>query len=501
MHPASPHSSRRRSRRVLRPVDRGRRPRSGSAVALVLSVVALILGLLSPAPAQAASLQEVTSFGSNPGSLQMFRYVPDGLPSGRPLVVAMHGCTQSAAAFDSETGWTKWADTWGFALVLPQQKSANNANSCFNWFQSSDFSRGQGEALSVKQMVDKMAADYGTDPSRVYVTGLSAGGAMTAVMAASYPDVFSGAAVAAGLPFDCARSVTDGLSCMNPGSNLTAQQWGDKVRAADPGYGGPYPTVAVWQGSQDTTVAPMNMTELVEQWTNVHGTDATADVSDTVQGYPHKVYQDAAGRAVVESYSITGMSHGQPVDPGTGATQCGTAGQYLPDMNICASYWIGHSWGLDATDGGGSLPAPTGLTATATTDTSASLSWTAVDGAASYRVYRGGTQVGSPSSTSFTDTGLAPGTTYSYTVAAVDGSGAVGASSTGAQATTTGATHQCYTDNNYNQVAAGRAHQSLGYVYANGSNQNMGLYNLFVTHTLEETSPGTFVIADSGCPS
>ncbi|MEK0099706.1 PHB depolymerase family esterase, partial [Streptomyces sp. A475] len=152
---------------------------------MVLSAVALILGLLSPAPAQAASLQEVTGFGSNPGSLQMFRYVPDGLPSGRPLVVAMHGCTQSASAFDDETGWTKWADAWGFARVLPQQKSANNANSCFNWFQSSDFSRGQGEALSIKQMVDKTAADYATDPSRVYVTGLSAGGAMTAVMAAS----------------------------------------------------------------------------------------------------------------------------------------------------------------------------------------------------------------------------------------------------------------------------------------------------------------------------
>lgn len=494
MQPRIPHTPRRLGS------PGGPRSLRASAAALVLSLIALALGLTA-APARAAGLQEVTSFGSNPGNLQMFRHVPDGLPSGRPLVVALHGCTQSAAGYDDESGWTKWADAWDFALLLPQQKSANNANSCFNWFQQSDFSRGQGEALSIKQMVDKMAADHGTDASRVYVTGLSAGGAMTSVMAAAYPDVFAGAAVVAGIPFDCARDALAALNCMSPGSDLSPQQWGDKVRAAYPSYSGSYPTMSVWHGSADGTVNPMNMTEIVQQWTNVHGTDAVADASDTVQGYPHKVYRDGSGKDVVESYSITGMDHGQPVDPGSGASQCGVAGQYFPDVNICASYRIGQFWGLTAPDGGGSLPTPTGLTVTGTTDTSASLAWSAVDGAASYRVYRGGTQVGSPSSTSFTDAGLATGTTYSYTVAAVDGSGAVGATSGAVQATTTGATHQCYTDNNYNQVAAGRAHQSLGYVYANGSNQSMGLYNLFVTHTLEETSPGYYVVADSGCPS
>ncbi|MFG2330935.1 PHB depolymerase family esterase [Streptomyces sp. NPDC048604] len=458
-----------------------------------------VLAGFAGAPARAASLTEVTGFGSNPGNLQMFRYVPDGLPSGRPLVVALHGCTQNAAAFDSETGWTKWADTWKFALLLPQQRSANNANSCFNWFQAADFSRGQGEALSVRQMVDRMAADHGTDPSQVYVTGLSAGGAMTSVMAASYPDVFAGAAVVAGIPFDCARDVSAGLSCMSPGTDRTPQQWGDKVRAAYPSYTGRYPTVSVWHGTGDTTVKPMNQTELVEQWTNVHGADTTADVSDTVQGYPHQVYRDGSGKDVVESYTITGMAHGQPVDPGAGAAQCGTASQYLPDTNICASYAIGQFWGLSAPDGGEGLPAPSGLAVTATGGSSVSLAWNAVEGAVSYRVYRDGSQVGSPSAASFTDTGLAPGTEYGYTVAAVDGAGAVGAPSAAVRATTTGATPQCYTDNNYQHVAAGRARHSLGQVYALGSGQSMGLYNVYETHTLKETSPGYYVIADSGC--
>ncbi|MEV6212856.1 PHB depolymerase family esterase [Kitasatospora sp. NPDC051914] len=322
-----------------------RRPRSASARWILTALIALSLGL-TPAPAHAASLQEVGRFGSNPGNLRMFRYVPDGLPAGRPPAVALHGCDRSAAAFDDETGWTKWAQQYGFALLPPQQKAINNLNSCFNWFQPIDTTRGWGEALSVKQMVDRMKSDTGSDAARVYVTGLSAGGAMTSAMAASHPDVFAGAAVVAGIPHDCARNALTGLTCTSPGIDLGPQQWGDRVRAAHPGHAGPYPTMSVWHGSADTTVRPVNLTEIVEQWTNVHHTDAIADTSDTVQGYPHHVYRDGTGRAVVESHSVTGMTHGRPVDPGSGAAQCGVASRYIPDANICASYWIGRFWGL-----------------------------------------------------------------------------------------------------------------------------------------------------------
>ncbi|WP_438289565.1 hypothetical protein [Streptomyces sp. HUAS TT7] len=116
-------------------------------------------------------------------------------------------------------------------------------------------------------------------------------------------------------------------------------------------------------------------------------------------------------------------------------------------------------------------------------------------------MYRSGSKVGSVSGTPYTDAGLNTGTTYAYTVAAVDADGKADAQSAAVSATTTGYRPQCFTDNNYNQVAAGRAHQSLGSVYAEGSNQNMGLYNLYTTHTLEETSSGYYVIADAGCPS
>ncbi|MGH3434180.1 MAG: extracellular catalytic domain type 1 short-chain-length polyhydroxyalkanoate depolymerase, partial [Thermocrispum sp.] len=319
-----------------------RRPRR-FAVVLAAAVLVGSAAVSLARPAAAATLQEVTSFGSNPGNLQMFRYVPDGLPTGRPLVIALHGCTQSAAAYDNEPGWTTLAERHGFALVLPQQRSVNNSNLCFNWFELGDTARGSGEALSIKQMVDRMKADFGSDPGRVYVTGLSAGGVMTPVMMAAYPDVFAGGGVVAGIPYRCATNLTEAFSCMNPGVDLTPAQWGDKVRAAS-SHTGPWPVLSVWHGTSDTTVVPANLRELVDQWTNVHGTDRTADHSDTVAGYPHKVYQDPTGRAVVETYEITGMGHGQPIDPGTMAEQCGVTAAYILDVDICAAYHMVRFW-------------------------------------------------------------------------------------------------------------------------------------------------------------
>lgn len=326
----------------------------GVTLTLVVGVIAPSVALLPAPSAEAASLVEVLSFGTNPGNLQMFKYVPDGLPAGSPLVVAMHGCSQSAAAFDNETGWTKWADTFKFTLVVPQQKSANNSSLCFNWFESADYSRGSGEALSIKQMTDKMKTDHASDAARIFATGLSSGGAMANVMLGAYPDVFAGGAPVAGIPYRCATGSTQAFNCMSPGTDLTPTQWGDKVRSAST-WTGPWPKVSIWHGTSDTTVVPMNMTETMEQWTNVHGIDQTADVSDTIKGYPHKVYKNASGAALVETFSLTSMGHGQPVDPGTGTDQCGVAGAYILDVNICASYFISQFWGIAS---GGPPPPP-----------------------------------------------------------------------------------------------------------------------------------------------
>ncbi|MFB7512655.1 PHB depolymerase family esterase [Streptomyces sp. NPDC056144] len=470
-----------------------------------VGALALTAGLMTVSPqASAAGLTQITGFGSNPGHLSMYTYAPDGLPSGAPLVVALHGCTQSASDYYANSGWPKFADLYDFALVLPQTSSANNSNSCFNWFESGDSTRGQGEALSIKQMVDAALARYGSDSRRVYITGLSAGGGMTANMLAAYPDVFAGGSVDSGLPASCATSVSSAYTCMYSPPNKTPAQWGALVRAAAPSGTTAWPRVAIWQGTSDTTVKPANATELRDQWTDVWGLGQTPTRTESLSGGTTLTsYEDATGKPAVQVYSISGMAHGLAVDPGSGPEQCGTTGTYYLDT-ICSSYHTARFWGLDGgTQNPGSLPAPAGLAVTGVTDTTASLGWTAVSGAVSYDVLRAGTKVGTATTTSYTDTGLTAGTAYGYTVAAVDAAGTRGAVSAAVTATTTGTgsghTVTCHTASNYDHTVAGRAYQSGGYTYATGSKEPMGLWNTFTVHTLKQTAPGYYVLADGGC--
>src|SRR5689334_6487539 len=178
-----------------------------------------------------AAMTPVTDFGSNPGALDMFEYAPANLPSGRPLVVVLHGCTQQAASMEA-AGWAALADKYQFAVVYAQQRAANQNLSCFTWYEPGDTSRGQGEALSILQMVDKMVESHKLDAGRVYVTGFSAGGAMTAAMLAAYPDRFRAGAVMSGLPYKCATDLSGASSCS--GMAKTPEQWGDLARSGDP---------------------------------------------------------------------------------------------------------------------------------------------------------------------------------------------------------------------------------------------------------------------------
>ncbi|MCW3814232.1 PHB depolymerase family esterase [Micromonospora sp. DR5-3] len=320
---------------------------AGAAAGIVLAAAAALTAAL---PAQAATLTQVTGFGSNPGNLAMYAYRPDGLPANAPAVVLLHGCTQNAGYF-ANSGWQKYADLWKFALIVPQQPSANNSSTCFNWFETGDTARGQGEALSIKQMVDYAKANYGTDAARVYVSGLSAGGAMSGVMLATYPDVFAAGSVIAGLPYRCATSSTSAYSCMNPGVDKTPAQWGDLVRNAYPGYAGKRPRVAIWHGTGDYTVAVANAVESRDQWTNVLGVSQTPTSTATL---PADTNLEVYGSDQVRLYRVSGMGHGTPVDPGSATDQCGTAAAYFLDT-ICSTYRDALFFGLD----GGVTPSPT----------------------------------------------------------------------------------------------------------------------------------------------
>jgi poly(hydroxyalkanoate) depolymerase family esterase len=290
-------------------------------------------------------LFEVPFFGSNPGELRMFTYVPKNLPDSAPLVVLLHGGTQSAASYDQGSGWSMLADRYGFALLLPQQSERNNPLKCFNWFNPEDMARNSGEALSIKQMVDWMVAEHNLDHQNIYVTGVSSGGAMTAIMLATYPDVFAGGAIIAGLPYGAANDLQEGFASMFQGPNRSGREWGNQVRSAS-SHQGQWPKVSIWHGDADGTVKPVNATEIVKQWTNIHGLDETASIEVNVDGYLHQVWQNQDGEDLIECYTIAGMGHGVPVNPGTQENQGGTAAPFFIDAGISSTYHIAKFWGL-----------------------------------------------------------------------------------------------------------------------------------------------------------
>jgi poly(hydroxyalkanoate) depolymerase family esterase len=292
-------------------------------------------------------LAEIDDFGSNPGALRMFTYLPAQLPARPALVVVLHGCAQTAASYDLGVGWSTLADRYGFVLLLPQQQMSNNPNNCFNWFQPDDITRDGGEALSIRQMIAAMIATHGIDRGRVFVTGLSAGGAMTSVMLATYPELFAGGAIIAGLPFGTAANLNEALESMFHVRARPAREWGDRVRAASR-HRGPWPRVSVWHGSADMVVRPDNAGEIVKQWTDVHDLEPAPMLTETVDGYPRQVWRDCSGRDVIELYTIDGMAHGAPLATGPAETDCGVPGAFVLDVGISSSYHIAKFWGITA---------------------------------------------------------------------------------------------------------------------------------------------------------
>ncbi len=322
-------------------------------------------------------LVEVHDFGSNPGALRMFTYVPPQASLKPALVVVLHGCVQTAASYDLGVGWSTLADRYGFVLLLPQQQMSNNPNRCFNWFLPEDTRRDSGEALSIRQMIAAAIAAHTIDRSRVFITGLSAGGAMTSVMLATCPELFAGGAIIAGLPYGAAANVNEALESMFRARVRPAREWGDAVRAAST-HRGPWPRISVWHGAADTVVRPDNAGEIVKQWTGLHGLEPAPALTETADGYSRQVWRDRRGRDVIESYTIAGMAHGAPLATGgPGDCHCGIPGAFVLDVGISSSHRIAKFWGLTERRG---VPGTVGAAAARLSGWERALKWITGDG-------------------------------------------------------------------------------------------------------------------------
>ncbi len=306
---------------------------------------------LAPArsPDVQSKLQQSHRFGSNPGDLAMFSYMPPSSPDNPALVVVLHGCGQTAAGYDHGAGWSTLADRYGFALLVPEQQRSNNPSGCFNWFQPEDTRRGRGEAASNCQMVEAMVRDqWRRSATCIYCRAIGwrsddlghAGLLSRLVRCGRYrcrSALWCRHQCAAGLPEYVSMSVApreglgrSGAGCCGP--SLWAMACASR-------YGMAAPT---------RTVIPSNARETLKQWTEVHGLPIQPSKEVTIDSYPRleSGLMMKGRRTHRRSYTIAHMAHGTPLATGDSASECGAAGPFLLDIGISSSYHIAKFFGL-----------------------------------------------------------------------------------------------------------------------------------------------------------
>lgn len=285
------------------------------------------------------------TFSPNPGALEMWLHVPERRLPRAALVVLLHGCTQHAVGFATDGGWLALADEAGFAVLAPQQSSANNMNRCFNWFEPQDMRRGGGEPASIAAMIAAAVARHDLDPDRVYIAGLSAGGAMTAVMLTTYPELFAGGAILAGLPYGAAVGVGQALQAMRARSASSPGELGARLRdgGAAPG---PLPPTTIWHGDADHVVDDANGALIAGQWAAAQGLPADPDETSEELGVSRSTWRDGSGAARIELNRVRGMGHGVPLET-RGPGGLGRAAPYMLEAGVNSTREIVRFWGLE----------------------------------------------------------------------------------------------------------------------------------------------------------
>lgn len=317
---------------------------------VLLFLLATVLLPFCPSSPEGKGFVEISNFGNNPGDLKGFLYTPENAAANAPLVVVLHGCLQDAAEIARLSDWNELADENGFLVLYPQQQPLNNFNNCFNWFVPEDISKGSGEALSIRQMVAYVTDNNQIDANRIYVTGISAGGAMAAVMLATYPEVFRAGAVMAGIPYAAALDMPTGFKAMRGEVVLSSEEWEAKVREQNQGFTGAYPTLAIFQGTDDPAVNFINADELAKQWAALYDINpeepAEVAILETNATIKRSTFRDSTGALILLRYDLDSLGHAIAVDPGDGPQQGGEEGQFAKDVDFFSSYWAAVFFGL-----------------------------------------------------------------------------------------------------------------------------------------------------------
>ena len=255
----------------------------------------------SPAPALKGKFLSL-SCSAPAGARDYKLYVPSGYTGqSMPLVVMLHGCKQNPDDFAAGTGMNALAEEEGCLVAYPAQAKNANGSNCWNWFQAGDQRRDGGEPSIIAAITREIIRDYKVDPARVYVAGLSAGGAMAAILASEYPDLYAAAGVHSGLPTGAAHDVASAFAAMRQGAAPGAARSANR----------PAVPVIVFHGDSDKTVHPRNGHDVLAQQADPKASAATVEKGDTPNGrsYTRAVHRNAAGKPVAEHWTVHGSGH------------------------------------------------------------------------------------------------------------------------------------------------------------------------------------------------
>jgi poly(hydroxyalkanoate) depolymerase family esterase len=252
------------------------------------------------------------SFTNDAGTRAYKLYIPRGYRQGSavPLVVMLHGCSQNPDDFAAGTRMNALADERTFLVAYPAQTTSANGSRCWNWFQSDDQKRDQGEPSIIAGITREIIKNYSVDPRQVYVAGLSAGGAMAVILGSAYPDLYTAVGVHSGLPYAAAKDLSSAFAAMHGRPDAPKPQPGRRARSARLQA----VPVIVFHGDRDTTVHPHNGDVIVSQ--SVQTPVSSAGTGSVEQGkvpnghaYTRTTHHDAAGQPIAEKWMVHGAGH------------------------------------------------------------------------------------------------------------------------------------------------------------------------------------------------
>jgi poly(hydroxyalkanoate) depolymerase family esterase len=292
---------------------------------------------------------EVVGFGTNPGNLKMHIHVPDQVKHSHknvPIVIALHGCSQSAKTLEKQSGWSELADKHNFIVIYPEQKKVNNAFSCFKWY---DYGNEElKEVESINQMIAYTKRNYQIDTNNVFIYGLSAGAVMTIHMLIHSPNIFKAGASLAGGPYKIGEPGLDMLMELAFLDDKSPKEWAKCLSDIDQTQ--KFPKLILGHGTKDGLVNVQNSFEIIDQFSNLYNIDVIEDsvVTDYANNplIEKRYYQNQAGENFIKLYLIGNTGHALPVDPGTGPYQGGKTGAFAVDRDFFSTYYIAKDFGL-----------------------------------------------------------------------------------------------------------------------------------------------------------